>query len=38
MGKSAASKVSGLTDLVDMKEPHCIFDDDYIVLDSKKVP
>jgi hypothetical protein len=29
---------SGFTDAVDYQEPKNIFDDDYIVLDSKKVP
>jgi hypothetical protein len=29
---------SGMTDAQDYREPRTIFDDDYIVLDSKKVP
>jgi len=36
--KSAATMRSGLTDAVGYVEPKSIFDDDYIVLDSKKVP
>lgn len=36
--KSIASQRSGLTDAVDWHEPKSIFDDEYVVLDLKKVP
>ena len=36
--KSAATVRSGLTDAVGYVEPKSIFDDNYIILDSKKVP
>ena len=36
--RSGASARSGLTDAVDYHEPKSIFDDDYVVLDQKKVP
>ena len=29
---------SGLTDAIDFREPRSIFDDDYVILDQKKVP
>jgi hypothetical protein len=35
---SQASMVSGLTDLVDAKPTKSIFEENYIILDSKKVP
>jgi len=35
---SSASMRSGMTDAQDYREPRSIFDDDYIVLDQKKVP
>jgi hypothetical protein len=35
---SSGSMRSGMTDAQDYKEPRSIFDDDYIVLDQKKVP
>jgi hypothetical protein len=35
---SSASMRSGMTDAQNYKEPKSIFDDDYIVLDQKKVP
>ena len=38
VSRSNASMRSGLTDAVDYQEPKTIFDEDYIVLDSKKVP
>ena len=38
MVRSAASVKSGLTDAIAWNEPKSIFDDDYVVLDQKKVP
>ena len=38
MVRSAASVKSGLTDAIAYNEPKSIFDDDYVVLDQKKVP
>ena len=34
----AMSTVTGLSDLVDAQEPKSIFEENYIVLDQKKVP
>ena len=36
--KSSNTVRSGLTDAVAWNEPKSIWDDDYVVLDSKKVP
>jgi capsule polysaccharide export protein KpsE/RkpR len=36
--RSGASMKSGLTDAIDFREPRSIFDDDYVILDQKKVP
>lgn len=36
--RSAATQKSGLTDAIAHNEPKGIFDDDYIVLDQRKVP
>jgi len=38
MPASSGSMRSGMTDAQDYREPRSIFDDDYIVLDQKKVP
>ena len=35
---SSASMKSGMSDAQEYREPRSIFDDDYIVLDQKKVP
>ena len=38
MPQTSNSIRSGMTDAQDFKAPKSIFDDDYIVLDQKKVP
>ena len=37
MPRSYASVRSGITDAIDHREPRGIFDDDYVILDQKKV-
>ena len=36
--RSYASQRSGISDAIDYREPRSIFEDDYVVLDQKKVP